>query len=62
MSGDNPMYGGFFGAGAAETTGVFNMSLACDPDPIGGERRINDDRRGFLTINGAFNGNATPGP
>jgi hypothetical protein len=56
VSGDNPMYGGFFGAGASETTGVFNV-YGVDPDPIGGSAGINDDRRGFLTINGAFNGN-----
>ena len=56
ISGDNPMYGGFFGAGATETTGVFNV-LGVNPDPIGGSAGINDDRRGFLTINGAFNGN-----
>lgn len=56
VSGDNPMYGGFFGAGASETTGIFNV-YGVDPDPIGGSAGINDDRRGFLTINGAFNGN-----
>jgi hypothetical protein len=59
VSGDNPMYGGFFGAAApnpAETTGIFNV-YGVDPDPIGGSAGINDDRRGFLTINGAFNGN-----
>ncbi|MBZ0260724.1 MAG: transferrin-binding protein-like solute binding protein [Hyphomicrobiales bacterium] len=56
VSGDNPMYGGFFGAGASETTGIFNV-YGVDPDPIGGSAGINDDHRGFLTINGAFNGN-----
>lgn len=57
VSGDNPMYGGFFGTGgASETTGIFNV-YGVDPDPIGGSAGINDDRRGFLTINGAFNGN-----
>lgn len=56
VSGDNPMYGGFFGAGASESTGIFNV-YGVDPDPIGGSAGINDDRRGFLTINGAFNGN-----
>jgi hypothetical protein len=56
VSGDNPMHGGFFGAGASETTGIFNV-YGVDPDPIGGSAGINDDRRGFLTINGAFNGN-----
>jgi len=56
VSGDNPMYGGFFGAGASETTGIFNV-YGVDPDPIGGSAGINDDRRGFLTINGAFKGN-----
>ena len=60
VSGDNPMYGGFFGAGAPETTGIFNV-YGVDPDPIGGSAGINDDRRGFLTINGAFNGTCAPG-
>ncbi len=56
VSGDNPMYGGFFGTGATETTGIFNV-YGVDPDPIGGSAGINDDRRGFLTVNGAFHGN-----
>jgi C-lobe and N-lobe beta barrels of Tf-binding protein B len=57
VSGDNPMYGGFFGATGKETTGIFNV-YGTNPDPIGGSAGINDDRRGFLTINGAFNGTA----
>jgi hypothetical protein len=55
ISGDQTLYGGFFGTGAAETTGVFHVTGA-DPDPIGGSAGINDDRRGFLTIQGAFHG------
>lgn len=56
VSGDNPMHGAFFGAGASETTGIFNV-YGVGPDPMGGSAGITDDRRGFLTINGAFNGN-----
>ncbi len=59
VSGDNPMYGGFFGTGATETTGVFNV-YGTDPAPVGGSAGINDDRRGFLTINGAFHGTCSP--
>jgi hypothetical protein len=50
----NPFYGAFFGAGAAEVTGVFNLE-AVQPDPIGGDIPINDDRRGFLQMSGAMN-------
>ena len=55
ISGDETMYGGFFGAAGAETTGVFHVT-GMDPDPIGGSAGINDDRRGYLTIQGAFHG------
>ena len=55
ISGDETMYGGFFGAGASETTGVFHVT-GMDPDPIGGSAGITDPKRGFLTIQGAFNG------
>ncbi len=55
VSGDNPMYGGFFGATANETAGVFNV-FGTDPAPIGGSAGINDDRAAYLTINGAFHG------
>ena len=46
----------FFGAGAAETTGVFHV-YGVDPFPLGGSAGHNDDSFGYLTINGAFNGN-----
>ena len=55
ISGDQTMYGGFFGATGAETTGVFHVT-GMDPDPVGGSAGINDDTRGYLTIQGAFNG------
>jgi hypothetical protein len=55
ISGDETMHGGFFGAAAAETTGVFHVT-GTDPDPIGGSAGITDPRRAFLTIQGAFNG------
>jgi hypothetical protein len=54
VSGDNPMYGAFFGAGARETTGVFSV-LGVSPQPIGGEYPINDDRRGYIQQSGVFN-------
>ncbi|MFO1033200.1 MAG: transferrin-binding protein-like solute binding protein [Hyphomicrobiales bacterium] len=54
VSGDNPVYGSFFGTGASETTGVFNV-YGINPNPVGGSAGINDDQRGYLTINGAFN-------
>ena len=60
VSGDNPMYGGFFGPGGAETTGIFTV-YGVDPSPIGGSAGINDDRRGYLTMSGAFNGTCTSG-
>ena len=50
----NPFYGAFYGAGAAEVTGVFNLE-AVMPSPIGGDNTINDDRRGFLQMSGAVN-------
>ena len=55
ISGDQTMYGGFFGATGAETTGVFHVT-GMDPDPIGGSAGINDDKRGYLTMQGAFHG------
>jgi hypothetical protein len=60
VSTDNPMYGGFFGTNAKETTGIFSV-LAVSPDPIGGEYPINDDRRGYLTHSGIFNGKCQAG-
>lgn len=58
LNGDQTMYGGFFGAGASETTGVFHVSGA-DPNPLGGSAGINNDTRGFLNIQGAFNADCT---
>jgi hypothetical protein len=55
ISGDETMYGGFFGATGAETTGVFHVT-GMDPYPVGGSAGINDDKRAYLTIQGAFNG------
>ncbi|MCA0433060.1 MAG: transferrin-binding protein-like solute binding protein [Proteobacteria bacterium] len=55
VSGDNPMYGGFYGNAASETTGIFNV-YGTAPDPRGGSGGITSNRRGYLTINGAFHG------
>lgn len=51
----NPMYAAFFGPTANEVTGVFNVE-AVAPDPIGGTKPINDDRRGYIEMSGVFNG------
>jgi hypothetical protein len=58
LNGDQTMYGGFFGTGASETTGVFHVSGA-DPKPLGGSAGINNDKRGYLNIQGAFNADCT---
>ena len=50
---NNPMHGGFFGAGAAETTGIFEV-YGVDPRPLGGSAGITDDRAGIVTMSGAF--------
>ena len=55
VTGDNPVYGGFFGNAATETTGVF-AALGNAPDPDGGTDGINDDRRGFVSMSGVFHG------
>ncbi len=54
-TGSNPMYGGFFGAGASEVAGVFALDTAI-PAPVGGNFPINDDRAGFLSMSGMFHG------
>ncbi len=45
---------GFFGDNAEDITGTFSMDAQI-PDPIGGLRPINDDRRGFINMQGIFN-------
>ena len=59
ISGDETMHGGFFGDGS-ETTGVFHVT-GMDPYPVGGSAGITDDKRAFITIQGAFNANCTSG-
>ena len=54
-TGSNPMYGGFFGAGASEVAGVFALDTAI-PAPTGGNTAINSDLRGFLSMSGMFHG------
>jgi hypothetical protein len=51
----NAMYAGIFGPNADEITGAFGLD-ATDPSPLGGYFPINDDRRGFITMSGVFNG------
>jgi hypothetical protein len=46
---------GFFGDNAEDITGVFSIDAQI-PEPIGGIRPINDDRRGFINMQGIFNG------
>jgi hypothetical protein len=60
VSGDNPMYGAFFGTGAKETTGVFSV-LGVTPQPTGGEYPINDDRRAYVQQSGIFNAKCQAG-
>jgi hypothetical protein len=61
-NGTNPMYGGFFsptgaavGAAPTEVAGVFAVRTAV-PDPYGGNKGINGDTRGFLSMSGMFHG------
>lgn len=57
-TGDNAAHGGFFGTSVGtngdELTGVF-ASDGSMKDPLGGSNGTNDNRRGYLTITGAFN-------
>jgi C-lobe and N-lobe beta barrels of Tf-binding protein B len=46
---------GFFGDNAEDITGAFSVDAQI-PEPIGGLRPINDDRRGFISMQGIFNG------
>ena len=46
---------GFFGDNAEDITGTFSVDAQI-PDPIGGIRPLNDDRRGFISMQGIFNG------
>jgi C-lobe and N-lobe beta barrels of Tf-binding protein B len=58
VTSENPVYGGFYGDKGTELTGVFN-AYGVSPYPAGGSNGINGDRRGYLTINGAFNADCT---
>jgi C-lobe and N-lobe beta barrels of Tf-binding protein B len=60
-SGDNPMYGGFFGNNGNEVAGVFNV-LGSVPDPTGGNDGLTDDRAAYLSISGAFHGECSAAP
>lgn len=52
----NPMYAGFFGDPAIDSvTGVFAFEATL-PVPVGGLYPINDDRRGYISMSGVFNG------
>jgi C-lobe and N-lobe beta barrels of Tf-binding protein B len=53
---DNAAHGGFFGTNGDELTGVF-VSDGSALDPLGGSNGVNDNRRGYITITGAFNAN-----
>jgi hypothetical protein len=56
----NPVYGSFFGPTLNETTGVFSVKGEL-PYPLGGEYTGIDDRSGFVTHSGVFNGNCSGG-
>jgi hypothetical protein len=60
VSGDNPVQAGLFGEGGSEMTGVFAVA-GTSPDPLGGSTGITDNRRGYLSISGAFNATCVPG-
>ena len=50
----NVMTGALFGTGApTSTSGVFALS-GVTPQPIGGVLPINNDRRGYITLDGIF--------
>jgi C-lobe and N-lobe beta barrels of Tf-binding protein B len=51
----NAMYAGVFGPNAEEISGVFGLD-ATAPAPLGGYFPITDDRRGYITMSGVFNG------
>jgi C-lobe and N-lobe beta barrels of Tf-binding protein B len=59
ITGSNPVHGGFFGTNGTELTGVFNAA-GLNPNPQGGSQGVNDNRRGVLRINGAFNADCVP--
>jgi C-lobe and N-lobe beta barrels of Tf-binding protein B len=52
------MYAGFFGDKGEEIAGVFSLD-ATRPDPIGGQTAIENDRRGYVSMVGAFHGTCT---
>ncbi len=56
VSGGNgsPFYGALFGPNGEEITGIFNVE-GIIPAPVGPDP-INDDRRGFVSHSGVFNG------
>jgi hypothetical protein len=58
VNGDNTVLGGFFGPNAQSTTGIFS-SRVTHVDPQGGDTGINDDRRGFVDVQGFFHGECT---
>ena len=55
LTGNNPVYGGFFGNAAKETSGIF-AAYGVTPSPTGGMDGINDDRRGYISMSGTFHG------
>ncbi len=58
ISGNNPLYGGFFGTNGTEVTGIFSVS-GQTVSPIGGSTGLNGNEGAFLDINGAFNAKCT---
>jgi hypothetical protein len=61
QSGDNPLYGGFFGTDGKEVTGVFNVN-GTTKELVGGSTGNTNEKEATLTINGSFNGQCTPSP
>jgi hypothetical protein len=52
---NNAMYASVYGPNAEEITGAFGVD-ADQPQPLGGKYPITDDRRGYITMSGVFNG------
>jgi C-lobe and N-lobe beta barrels of Tf-binding protein B len=61
QSGDNPLYGGFFGTNGDEMTGIFNVN-GTTKELVGGSTGNTNQKESTLTINGSFNGLCAASP
>jgi hypothetical protein len=60
-SGDNPMYGGFFGTDGKEVTGIFNVN-GTTKELVGGSTGNTNEKEATLTVNGSFNAQCVASP